>query len=628
MMDSLRNAAKSWVAKVLIGLLAVSFGVWGIADVFRGYSRGALARVGGVDISGEEFSRAFSRYLQDLQRQTGQVFTPEDARKFGLDRQVLNNLIQTAAVDNQARGMGLAVSDAFIAKETADNPAFHDNAGKFDPQEFRRRLDANGMNEATYLISEREGRLREAITGTVDGSFQPPRTLVEASYRFRNEQRDARYFVITTADSEAAVPSDEQIKKEYEAHPEAYTAPEYRSFSIMKAEPADIAAKVTLNDQDLADGYAKYKGDYFTPEKRTILQLSFSTLEDAKKAKDRLTTGEDFMKIAKDMGFSETDVTFADKVRADFIDKAIADAAFGLAEGTVSEPIKGGLSTVLLKAVKVSPEHQRTLDEVKAELGDRLKLERAHDEISSIYAAVEDARAAQTKFEDIAAKASIPFQLVNGIDAAGNGKDGKDIALPHKPEVLKAIFSSDVGVDNDAISVEDGYVWYDVREVVPSAVKPFDTVKDQAKAQVIAAEVLALAESKAKALVEKAKGGASIEDLARDANAEIKTTQGLKRNETSPDFEAAAVKAIFAVGENGFAYALEPGGKGARIMQSQAVLLPPFDAASSDAKTISGQLQTESAGDLLTSYLGELQKAAGVKINETLWQQISGTATQ
>ena len=117
MMDSLRNAAKSWVAKVLIGLLAVSFGVWGIADVFRGYSRGALARVGGVDITGEEFSRAFSRYLQDLQRQTGQVFTPEDARKFGLDRQVLNNLIQTAAVDNQARGMGLAVSDAFIAKE-------------------------------------------------------------------------------------------------------------------------------------------------------------------------------------------------------------------------------------------------------------------------------------------------------------------------------------------------------------------------------------------------------------------------------------------------------------------------------------------------------------------------------
>ena len=628
MMDSLRNAAKSWVAKLLIGLLAVSFGVWGIADVFRGYSRGALASVGGVDISGEEFSRAFSRYLQNLQRQTGQVFTPEDARKFGMDRQVLNDLIQTAAVDNQGRGLGLAVSDAFIAKATADNPAFHDNAGKFDPQEFRRRLEANGMNEATYLISEREGRLREAITGTVDGSFQPPNTLVEASYRYRNEQRDARYFVITTAESEAAAPTDEQIKKEYEAHPEAYTAPEYRSFAIMKLEPADIAAKVTLSDQDLADGYAKYKGDYFTPEKRTILQLSFPAVEDARKAKDRLVAGEDFLKIAKDMGFSETDVTFADKVRADFIDKTIADAAFALSEGAVSEPVKGGLSTVLLKAVKVSPEHQRTLDEVKTELGGRLKLERAREEINSIYAAVEDARAAQTKFEEIAANASIPFQLVSGIDAAGKGKDGADIALPHKLEVLKAAFSSDVGVDSDAVSVEDGYVWYDVREVVPSAVKPFDSVKDQAKAQVIAAEVRALAESKAKALVAKAKAGTSLEDLARDANADIKTTQGLKRNETSPDFEAAAVKTIFAVGENGFAYALESDGKGARIMQSQAVLLPPFDAASSDAKTISGQLQTETAGDLVSSYLGELQKAAGVKINETLWQQIAGTAAQ
>ena len=51
--------------------------------------------------------------------------------------------------------------------------------------------------------------------------------------------------------------------------------------------------------------------------------------------------------------------------------------------------------------------------------------------------------------------------------------------MPHKPELLKAVFSSDVGVENDAISLDDGYVWYEVREVIPSAVKPFDTVKDR-----------------------------------------------------------------------------------------------------------------------------------------------------
>ena len=138
---------------------------------------------------------------------------------------------------------------------------------------------------------------------------------------------------MTTQDSEVAAPTDDEIKKEYEANPAAYTAPEYRAVAIMKAEPADIAAKVTLTDEDLAEGYEKYKAEYFTPEKRTILQISFPTLEEAQAAKQKLAAGTDFMALAKERGFSEQDVTFADKTKADFLDPAIADAAFALAEG-------------------------------------------------------------------------------------------------------------------------------------------------------------------------------------------------------------------------------------------------------------------------------------------------------
>lgn len=628
MMDSLRNAAKSWVAKLLIGLLAVSFGVWGIADVFRGYSRGSLASAGSIEITAQQFERAFNTYLQNLQRQTGQSLTPEEARKFGIDRAVLNNLLQSAAIDEQARSLKLAVSDAEIAKEIAENPAFRDSSGKFDPATFRRLLDANGMNEAMFFARERESRLRDAVTGSVDSGFVPSRTLIEAVYRHRNEQRDARYFVVATAESAVAAPTDDEIKKEYEAHPETYTAPEYRSIAIMKVEPADISSKISLSDQELAEGYDKYKTDYFTPEKRTILQLAFPSLDEAKKAKDRLAAGEDFLAIAKERGFTEADITFADKTKADFLDPAIADAGFALAEGAVSEPVKGGLSTVLLKAAKITAEHQRSLDEVKTELADRLKLDRARDEIQATHDAVEDGLAAQTKFEDIAATNGIPFQLVSGVDAAGKDRDGKEVAIPHKADVLKAAFDSDVGVENSALSLEDGYVWYEVREVVPSAIKPFDQVKDAARSNVVAAKVRQASLDKAKGLVERARNGVKLEDLAAEAGAEIKTAQALKRGEASGDFTVDAVKALFAVPDTGFAYALETDGKGARIMQSQPVMLPPFDPAVPDAKSVAAQLRTASAADLVGAYLGELQKSIGVQVNETLWRQISGTATQ
>jgi peptidyl-prolyl cis-trans isomerase D len=294
----------------------------------------------------------------------------------------------------------------------------------------------------------------------------------------------------------------------------------------------------------------------------------------------------------------------------------------------VSEPIKGSLATSLIKVAKISPEHQKSFEEAKAELTQKLRIERAREEIDSIYGAVEDGRAAQLKLEDIATKGNIPFQLIGPIDAAGRGAGGKDVELPHKTELLKAIFESDVGVDNNPLPAGDGYIWYEVREVRPAKIKPLETVRELVIADIIANKGKTLASDKAKALMERANGGATLESLAQETGATVQSAQGLKRNETSPNFDAEAVAALFSVPENGFAFALESDGKEARVMQSQAVLLPPFEVKSEEAKTIAGTLKDGFANDLLSSYVGALQAQAGVIINESLWRQISGTQTQ
>ncbi len=628
MMDSMRNAAKGWAAKVLIGLLALSFGVWGIADVFTGSTRGALATVGDVDISGDEFTQAFNQYLQNYQRQTGQTLDAADARRLGVDRGVLNTLIQSAAIDNEAQKLGLRVSDLYLAQQVAENPNFQDSAGKFDADRFRQLLTTNGLSEAGFFAQQRQDVLREAVTGTADGNLPVSRALVEAQYRYRNEQRDARFVVVKTADTEAAAPTEDEIKKEYDANPTSYTAPEYRSIAVMKAEPKDIAAKVTLSEEDITTGFEGHKSEYFTPEKRTILQITFPTLEEATAAKAKLAAGTDFMALAKERGFSEADVTFADKTKADFFDAAIADAAFKLAEGELSEPIKGALATVLLKAAKIAPEHQATLDEVRPQLTEQLKIEKARDEIQSIYASVEDARAAQSKFEEIAERASIPFEVIPAVDAQGRDKSGKDVVLPNKDELLKSAFQSDVGVETDALQLEEGYLWYEVREVVPSAVRPFDDVKDQVRAKVTANKVRAVSEEKARKIVERLSAGAKLEEIATELGTAVQTAQGMRRNESSSGFDVLAVTALFSVPENGFAFAVEPDGKGAKVMQSQAVLLPSFNPESEEAKALAKEMEGTVSNDMLLAYLSSVESAAGAKINENLWRQISGTQTQ
>jgi peptidyl-prolyl cis-trans isomerase D len=628
MMDAMRNAAKTWVAKILLGLLAMTFGVWGIADVFTFSRQGPLATVGEQEISAEEFSRALNNQLQQFADQTGSPLSLEDARKLGIDRSVLDQLIQTAVVDDQIQKLKLGVSDAYIVAETANNPAFQDSSGKFDKDAFLRTLAQAGLTEQGYLAGERRDRLRKSIADAVNEDFVPPKALVDALYRDRSEQRDARYFVVKSTETEVAAPTDGEIKTQYDANPKSYTAPEYRTIALMTVSPADIAKKQVIADDELTAGYEKYKLDYFTPEKRTVLQIPFPDEDAAKKAKERLAGGLDFLALAKEMGVTEADATFTDAIKKDFIDPAIAEAAFSLAEGAVSEPVKGLLTTALLKVVKITPEKQETFDEVKLKLTERLKLEKADEEVQAVFDQVEDARAAQTKFEDIATSLVIPFQLAGPVDSSGALKAGGELTLPRAEEILRAAFASDVGVENDAISNEDGYVWYEVREVEPSAVRPLDEVKAQVVKDIVAAKVRALSLDKAKKLAERAKAGTPMETLAAEVASTVLTATGLKRNETSADFDAEAVRAVFAIPENAFTVAPEGDGKGAKIIQSQAVLLPPFDDKSEEAKQIVEQAEQGLGADVLATYLGAQQQLAGVTINEELWRQIAGTAQQ
>jgi peptidyl-prolyl cis-trans isomerase D len=636
MLETMRNAAKTWVAKGLMALLVLSFGIWGIKDVstsfladvlsFTGWGPKDLAHIDGKVIKAPEYTQALQRQLKAISDQSGQKITIDDAHKMGLDKQVLDSLIAGAAVDAQRDKLKLAISSNTIAQSIATNKMFRDQSGKFDPNLFRRVLQQNNLSEVGFIASERQNRLRATVTGVADGAMKLPQVLATALAQYRGETRDAKYFSFTASESDVKAPTDDELKKQYESSPAAYTAPEYRSVAIMKVEPADIAGKLVLTDKEIAVGYDKFKADYFTPEKRDIIQLTFSTLDAAKKAKTRIAAGEDIMKIAEENKAKAADITLNDRQRGDFLDSKIADAAFSLPAGGVSDPVEGSLAIALIKVVKINPEKQASLDEVKAELTKRLQLEKAKDEIQSIYDAVEAGRGEQKKFEDIAKEVGIPFVFIPSVSAAGLDKDGKDVAMPSKPDILKAAYASDVGQIDDALSINDGYFWYEVREVVPSALKPLAAVKDEVKKDFVASKLRDVAADKAKKFVERATAGASLESLATEAGAMVKAATGLKRNETSESFDGTAVVAFFNAADKGFAWSLEGDGKTARVMQVVKSTVPAVMAVSPEAKKLQDEASTGLSRDIAESYIQAIRQNANVSINEDLWRQNTGAA--
>ena len=120
MLRGIRNASANWLGRAVMGtvmvLLAASFAVWGINDIFRGFGRSTLAKIGGTEIPIEQFRQLYNERLQQVGRQFGRALTPEQANAFGLDRQVLGEMIAEAGLDQQARKMGLGLSDADVVQ--------------------------------------------------------------------------------------------------------------------------------------------------------------------------------------------------------------------------------------------------------------------------------------------------------------------------------------------------------------------------------------------------------------------------------------------------------------------------------------------------------------------------------
>ena len=162
MLSTLRNAAGTWVAKLLLIMLVVSFAVWGISGRWStDFGGNAVVTAGGTTVSPIEYRLAYDRQLAVMSQQFGTRLTREQAKAFGIEDQVLAQLVAGAVLDEQASELGLGLSQDKLASLTMDDPAFQGPDGKFDRQQFEFVLRAD-RHAARRLPQEPRARWRSA----------------------------------------------------------------------------------------------------------------------------------------------------------------------------------------------------------------------------------------------------------------------------------------------------------------------------------------------------------------------------------------------------------------------------------------------------------------------------------
>jgi peptidyl-prolyl cis-trans isomerase D len=635
MLRGLHKASSTWLGKAVMaavmGFLVISFAIWGIGDMFRGFSRNDVATIGGTEISIEQFRQYYSERLQQLGRQVGRPITPDDARARGLDRQLLGQLIAETTVDEQAKRLRLGVADTDIAQRIANDPSFRGPSGQFDRTRFEQIIRQAGFTESRYVEQQRRAVLRKQIAQSITGDIKVPAAVMVAINQYQNEKRRIEYVALGAAQAgDVPAPTPEDLSKYFEQRKTLFRAPEYRKITVLPLASAELAKPNAVSDEDAKTYFEQRKDSYGKPEKRELRQIVFPNAEDAAAARERIAKGATFDEIAKDRGVNASDTNLGSVAKSEIIDSVVADAAFALKPGEVSAPVKGRFGTVLLQVGKIEAGEEKTYDQVATQIKNEIAESRVKSEIGGLRDKIEDERAAGSTLAETAKKLGLKAINIEAVDRSGRAPDGKTVAgLPQNPNVINAAFTSDVGVDTEALQLPSGgYLYFDVTGITPSRERALDEVKDQVVARWRDDEIAKRLQTKSDDLLAKLKAGTAFGQVASEAGLKIENAADLQRGKPGGFIPAKLVEAVFRTpkGVPGAA----PGNTETErfIFQVTDVTDPAFDANTQQGKAIADVLQNSYTDDVIAEYITRLENEFGVTVNQSALNQVVGGATQ
>jgi len=628
MLDGMRRAAKGGIGRfvmaIVMGLIIVSFVIWGVGDMLRGSTSDKVASVGGESVTAQQFQNEMQNLIYQYQRRSKVPLTNALAHALGLDSQVLRRLIADAALDQRARTLGLAISDDTIAAAARSDPNLQDSSGRFSREMFDQALRDSGLSERGFFAQQRKDYLRRQLEFALIDGIDAPKPLVEALAGAEAQTRAIDYFVLpSSAAGDIPAPSAEALKAYYDDRKSSWRAPEYRAIDILLVSPASLAKPGEVSDEEAKAAYEKEKDSRFaTPQKRTLQQIVFPTEAEATEAEGKIKAGASFDEIAKARNLTATDMDLGEVTKAGVFDHAIGDAAFALPAPGVTDVVKGQFGYLIVRVLSVTPGSLKSYAEVADSVKKGIATSRASHDVQAIHDKIEEARYSGKSLFDAAKAVGLDARNIAAVDAEGLDPSGGAVDLPEQAAVLRAAFASDIGVNDAPLNTKDrGFLWFDVAKVDPARDRPFDEVKAVVEKQWRADEVAKALGAKAADLVKQIDAGASVSSLAQAAGVEAKSAADIHRR-GGASLAANVVAAIFALPPDKAGSASVPEGR--LVFKITSDTTPPYLAADPGAKMEAQRLEGGLREGVIDQYIAALQQQLGVTINRQVLQAAEG----
>jgi peptidyl-prolyl cis-trans isomerase D len=621
MLQAFRSSVAGVVAKVLFGLLIISFAVWGIGDyAFLRQGDPAALKVGDTSVTASQLSNEYRNELERLRRTFGPI-DAETARQFGLMDQVVQRMVSQTLLDKAAQDLGLRLGNDALRNRLMAEPNFLTPSGEFDRLRFQQFLQQNGMTEGSFLALFRQDYTRALITEALSAGGRTPDVLADRLYRYRNEKRSGEsIFVPAVSFVDVGEPEAAQLQSIYDDNRERFTAPEYRALTIVRIGPEEVQSQIQINDRQLQEEFAARLSELRVPERREVSQLLFADEAAAKAVQVKITGGTDFAEAGKEIGQAPEQQVLGKITRDDLVPE-LADAVFALSSGGVSAPVRSPFGWHIFRVVSIEPGKEPSFAEVKDRLAAELRQRLAGDAAYDLATKIEEAIAGGTAVAVAAEKNSVPVTKIAATDLRGQGPDGKPLpSLARAQALLSAAFETPSGRETQLVEGE-GNVWYvaHVDGITPSALKPLADVREEA---------LRLWQQEKREDLARARGEEILKEInAGKSLAVAGTPFNLKPNPVGPVARSAGfdprapvppevTSRLFQMKDG--EVAVVPGRDGVYVVRLTGSVAADPAADAEGLAQLRTQLKQQIDGDVVAGYAEALRQRYGVSIDRAV----------
>ncbi len=554
MINKLAKAQKSWVAKLILSLTALSFmSLFGITGYLSSASNNrTVIKVDNIEISQAEFQYELQKEL-NAAKNILNTDLDDDALenlRLALTNAVASKMLKDAVIDRTAQKYHVLFRPELISSIVANEPSFQDMAGNFNRDLFRRVLNENNISEQEYVQSVSRGLAEQILTAWPVQKIYVPETLVNAQVKIDGKRRTFKYMTIEPQDMriDRAI-SDEEVEQYYDDFASLFVEPERRDLSVLYLSLDDIARQMNISDEDIKAYYDEHIDDYEKKEQREVLQMMFEDEQSATEAYDALVNGADFYEVASDKASQSKEQTELGVVFENDLVFEIAEDTFALEKGGFTKPVQVGDIFQIIKVVDIIAPSKTDYVSASAEIRAELVSEKLYDAVYEVLGQMEDLIGAGKTLEEIATQKGAKVQTIKGL-----ADNGEALSVPENlkdmvklSDVIDNAFSYAKGETSQTIETDDGLIVLRVDEIIESHQKPIESVTDQIKTLWAENERTAMAQETLNDIMHDLQEGADFTKTGQRYGLHVYKSQPVTRNESFADLSYEDMRELFSL---------------------------------------------------------------------------------